>query len=135
MGDFSQNIPAGDPWSIAAQATSGISSYAFLHPAANQGVLPRVDIVDADGHIVYLFELPGADPDKIDLEVSPGELTVRAPLETAEKYAKASFLYQERPKGTFFRLLTPPANVDLENISADYRHGLLEVRFPKKQRT
>lgn len=121
-----------NPWFSAGQFTSGLFNYPFS-PTAPPCVLPRVDILDTGAHIVYLFDLADADPDKLNLEISASEVLLKAPPASPQKYANATLLYQERPKGVYARLLIPPANVDLDNVSAEYRHGLLEVRFPKKQ--
>jgi len=98
-------------------------------------VQPRVDILDLDTHFVYLLDIAGADPEKLDLEISPAEVVINAPLEAAPKYEKANILYQERPKGTYSRLLTLPPHIDLDNVSADFRNGVLEVCLPKKSHT
>lgn len=138
--EFRSHPQGTSPWAGAGQFTSGIFNLSAFNysPGAYTpaySVLPRVDILDTEAHVIYLFELPGAEPDKLSLEISPSEVALNAPMETTARFERAAFLYQERPKGTYARLLTPPPNVDLDNVSADYRYGLLEVRFPKKQRS
>lgn len=98
-------------------------------------VQPRVDILDLDTHFFYVLDMAGADPEKLDLEISSTEVVINAPLEAPLKYEKAKILYQERPKGVYARLLTLPPHIDLDNISADYRNGVLELRLEKKVRT
>jgi len=112
--------------------TSFSTGQPSFHYSPAYTVQPRVDILDLDTHFVYLLDIAGADPEKVDLEISPAEIVINAPLALEPKYQKANILYQERPKGTYTRLLTLPPHIDLDNVSADFRNGILEVRLPKK---
>ncbi|MGE5403676.1 MAG: Hsp20/alpha crystallin family protein [Candidatus Saccharibacteria bacterium] len=95
-------------------------------------ITPRVDVLETENDVIYLFELPGADPDEIDLEIGIGELYLSAPLLEKTYKGQINYLYRERQPGRYFRVLVPPNNADSNTIKADYENGLLEVKFPKK---
>lgn len=106
---------------------------AFM-PHMQPTLIPRVDVLETDDDVIYVFELPGADPDNIELEISRGELYLSAPLQEHDYKGKAQFLYRERQPGRYFRVLIPPPNADGDAAVADYKNGLLEIHFPKINR-
>jgi HSP20 family protein len=79
------------------------------------------------------FDLPGVQPDSIDLDVERNVLTVRA--ERAGKPENGSELIAaERPRGVFSRQLILGDNLDLENIKANYQDGVLTLAVPVAER-
>lgn len=113
--------------------SSGAAQYQHGFPHTGINIVPRLDVVDSDSHIIYIFDIPGADASKLNLEVSPTEVVISAPTETHTPPG-TSLLYQERPKGSYTRIVSPPANVNIDEVSADYKNGVLLVRFPKQKR-
>lgn len=98
-------------------------------------ITPRVDVLETENDVIYVFEMPGADPDEIDLEMGVGELYLSAPLLEKTYKGQVEYLYRERQPGKYFRVLVPPHNADGDTVKADYENGLLEVKFPKKAAT
>lgn len=84
-------------------------------------------------HYVLEFDLPGVDADSIDLTTENGMLTVRAERRTpahGSEQGEPSYLTAERPRGVFTRQLVLGEGVDVEQIAADYRDGVLTVTLP-----
>jgi HSP20 family protein len=75
------------------------------------------------------FDLPGIDPDSIDLTVEKNVLTVRAERRLAAD-ANAEMIVSERPTGSFTRQLFLGETLDSERIQADYRRGVLTLTIP-----
>lgn len=94
-------------------------------------IIPRIDVIETDSSIVFIYDLAGVDGSQINLEVSSSEVAVAAPLATNAGHPNAYYIYQERPKGAYVRLLAPPAGVNLDEVKADFKNGILEVVFPK----
>jgi Molecular chaperone (small heat shock protein) len=82
---------------------------------------------DGDTFLVE-FDLPGVDPDSIDLDVERNVVTVKA--ERAPRDDNAEMIAAERPRGVFSRQLVLGDNLDTEQISADYHKGVLSLRIP-----
>src|SRR3954451_12360611 len=83
---------------------------------------PAVMHVDAerDGDWFYVyFDLPGVDPDSIDLTVERNVLSVRAERRRAQREG-AETVISERPMGTFSRQLFLGETLDTENLEATY---------------
>jgi HSP20 family protein len=74
------------------------------------------------------FDLPGVDPESIDLDVERNVVTVRA--ERPHRASDAELLAAERPRGVFSRQLVLGDNLDTEHISASYDAGVLALRIP-----
>lgn len=103
----------------------------WLGQSAVGTIMPRMDVIETDSSIVYIYDLAGTDGNQLNLEVSASEIALTAPVSASGKYSNASYIYQERPKGSYVRLLVPPAGVNLDEVKADFQNGILEVTFPK----
>ncbi len=75
------------------------------------------------------FDLPGVDPDSVDLTVERNVLTVSA-QRSAELGDSAEVLVAERPQGSFQRQLFLGETLDTDGIAASYEHGVLTVTIP-----
>ncbi|MCL6560474.1 MAG: Hsp20/alpha crystallin family protein [Firmicutes bacterium] len=95
-------------------------------------IVPRMDIIEDPTSFVYIYDLAGADGNQLNLEVSPSEVALTVPVAPSLKPGDAVYIYQERPKGSYARLVSPPVGVDLDKVKADFRNGILEVTFPKR---
>jgi HSP20 family protein len=75
------------------------------------------------------LDLPGVDPDAIELTVEQNVLTIRAErrfdLEEGDEPA-----ISERPQGTFTRQLMLGESLDTDSLEADYDQGVLTLKIP-----
>ncbi len=83
---------------------------------------------DGDRFIVQ-FDLPGIDPESIDLTVEKNVLTVRA-----ERHWEArddqEVVVSERVQGSFSRQLFLGESLDAEHVEASYSNGVLTLSIP-----
>ena len=82
---------------------------------------------DGDTFRVEL-DLPGIDPDNIDLDVENNVVTVKAER-PAPDHGESS-VAAERPRGTFSRQLVLGDNLDTSTITANYDAGVLTLSIP-----
>jgi len=97
---------------------------------------PAVMHVDAerDGDWFYVyFDLPGVDPDSIDLTVERNVLSVRAERKRAGR-PEAEPVISERPMGVFTRQLFLGDTLDTDKLEATYDAGVLTLRIPISER-
>ncbi|MET3806843.1 HSP20 family protein [Nakamurella sp. UYEF19] len=97
------------------------------------GTLARPSAMPMDawreGHeFVVEFDLPGVDPDSIDLDVERNVLTVKAERKPAQ--GDREFVAAERPRGVFSRQLILGDTLDTERVKAAYDGGVLTLRIP-----
>ena len=85
------------------------------------------------GHDFYVhLDLPGINPDSIDLTVEQNVLTVRAERPQTSPEG-AELIVSERPTGSFSRQLFLGESLDAEAIAADYRAGVLTLTIPVRE--
>jgi HSP20 family protein len=104
---FFRGDPGWPPREIARLATPALES--FLR----------------DDQLVIRVDLPGIDPDGIDLTVESNRLTVRG--ERKDVNEDKNRLYKGVTYGRFERSLALPAGLDPETVKATYRDGVLEI--------
>ena len=94
----------------------------------------RVNYMPADayrmGDRFYIHvDLPGVDPDSIDVEIEKNSLTISAERKW-DRDEETQVLLNERPAGSFSRQFYLGEGLDTENIEAGYDHGVLTVSIP-----
>jgi HSP20 family protein len=83
---------------------------------------------------VMCFDLPGVDPQAIDIDVERNMLTVRAERRPVTKADDVQMELSERPLGVFSRQIVLADTLDTERIQADYDAGVLTLRIPIAER-
>jgi HSP20 family protein len=91
-------------------------------------VMPMDAVRHAD-RVFVNFDLPGVDPDSIDLTVERDVLTVTA-TRRFEKSEGDEVLASERPQGTFTRRVLLGESLDTSRLEAAYDHGVLSITIP-----
>lgn len=93
---------------------------------------PRAMPMDAfrsDENLHIAFDLPGVDPDSIDLTVEKNALTVTATR--SFNYSDAEeIVVNERPQGAYSRQVFLGEGLDIDNLEAAYQDGVLYVKVP-----
>ena len=77
---------------------------------------------------VIEFDLPGVQPETLDIDVERNVLTVKA--ERQRRSGDWEVLAAERPTGLFSRQLVLGDNLDLDRVDAAYDNGVLRLRVP-----
>jgi HSP20 family protein len=96
---------------------------------------PPVDLVERDGGYVLRADLPGVDPEDLDIQVENDVLTLKGERRSETGLTSESFLREERPSGRFEVKLSLPPSVDPSGIRASQRAGVLEVVLPSRHPT
>jgi HSP20 family protein len=91
-----------------------------------------MDTVRRDGELVLRFDVPGVDPDKIDVTVDKGVLTVSATREETKTEGENPVV-RERRFGSFTRRVRLSDNLDADAIEASNADGVLEIRIPVRE--
>lgn len=91
-----------------------------------------MDAFEHDGIYTLRFDLPGIDPDNVDLTIENNLLTVTAerPMEEIEE---VTWLLRERPAGVHRREVRLGDRLDTSNLAASYDNGVLTVRIPMRE--
>ncbi len=103
---------------------------------ATSAWIPRVDITEYTDRFELAVDLPGVDPDKVDITLEDGVLSIageRAPPAHRGPNADGETRMRvERGHGRFHRRFVLPETVDGERVQASGRNGVLEITIPKQ---
>jgi HSP20 family protein len=88
-----------------------------------------MDAVRQGDRVFVNFDLPGVDPDGIDVTVERDVLTVSA-TRRFDRAEGDEMLANERPQGTFTRRVLLGESLDTGKLEASYDHGVLTVTIP-----
>ena len=85
------------------------------------------DIYENDEEILLVADFPGVEPDHVDVHLEQGQLDIEGkqvpPVEQA----------QSLPALLFARSFRVPETVDAKGVSAELKHGVLNIRLKKSE--
>ncbi len=98
-----------------------------------QCTYPALNLWEDEGQFHVEAELPGLELTDLEIYVnSENQLTIKGQRQQPE-LEEGIWHRQERSIGGFARTLDLPANVDPEQVSAEFKHGILVITLPKKE--
>lgn len=118
-----------DPWSWPAMARDRWPS--AMRMLSEMPPVPAMDLVESDGHYEVSAELPGLDPENIDITVAAGTLRIKGEKREESDRKEKDHHVSERRYGSFQRVMRLPEDADADAIEATCAKGVLTVRIPK----
>lgn len=94
---------------------------------------PAVDLTEDDKGYAITAELPGLEPDAIEVKVNNGALTISGEKSEEKQENEANYHLSERRWGSFQRTIRMPDNVDRDKIDAQFSQGVLTIHLPKSK--
>lgn len=128
-----------EPWNIINELNSLIEHSVPRHLLGDESKvetsrwLPAVDIKEEPNQYLIYADLPGVDPQKIEISMGNNVLVIKGDRLDLAKTDKKDYYRIERFKGDFYRQFTLPNNADGENIKAVSKNGVLTVTIPKQK--
>jgi HSP20 family protein len=92
-----------------------------------------LDVIERPKQIVVKASAPGVQGDAIEVAIEDNILTIRAERKPDFDDAESVYLVQERPAGSFYRVLRLPETVDSNKIESTYENGVLTINLPKAE--
>lgn len=92
---------------------------------------PSVDISETDEEVRVEAELPGMDPEDIDVSYTGNTLTISGEKRTEKDQKSERYFRKERSYGSFRRSIPLPGAIQEEEIAASFKHGVLQINLPK----
>lgn len=112
-----------------------IETRASGHPFAT-GWRPAVNAYRCDEHFVVFADLAGVPPEAIAVSVEPRRLIIRgarpAPEPGSEPVGLTQLLALEIDQGAFERVLDLPQEINADDLTTEYRDGLLRIQVALK---
>ena len=92
---------------------------------------PKVNVYEYDDKVGIIAEIPGLDKKQLQVEVEDGVLTISGDKHSAFENEGATVLRRELKQSSFCRKFELGELLDGENISANFKDGILSVSVPK----
>jgi HSP20 family protein len=108
-----------------------IPMFAYTEPDFYRIKGPSVDVHETENEIVVSAEIPGVDPDEIDVTVNETSVVLSGEIRQGSEQDKEGYRVMERRYGTFHRTIRLPVEVKPDEAWADYKNGILEIRLNK----
>jgi len=121
-----------EPWNLISQLHKELERNMAEGSTATAEWAPTVDIKEDKDKFVIHADIPGVKPEDIDISMENGVLTIKGEKKTEAETEREDYKRVERTFGSFYRRFSLPDTANSEAISAQSRHGVLELTIPKK---
>lgn len=95
--------------------------------------IPALDVYEAEDRLELTLELPGIDPDAVELTVEDSVLSITGTRQFRSDVSEENYRRVERRYGSFTRSLVLPPTADAEGIKASFDKGVLTIEVPKRE--
>jgi HSP20 family protein len=143
MGMF--RSPWEDPWTASPFSMlrrmqdemdrwfGGIGGFGGFGAGFPQAFTPSVDMRETENEVIVKADIPGVEPEDLEVYYTDNALIIRGEMRREEERDERGVHRAERRYGRFERALPLPAEVNRDQIQANFRNGVLEIRLPKTE--
>jgi HSP20 family protein len=119
-----------DPFQILDQLHGDLGRV-FHGEAATAALSTPIDVTDREGELRVRAEVPGVDPDKLDIQLTGDVLSIRGEKTEESETKEGARTWSERRYGSFARSVQLPCAVDAESVKAEHKHGVVTITLRK----
>ncbi len=94
---------------------------------------PAVDVKEEDKCFLITADIPGVNPEDVDVTMHNGLLTIKGERSDEKKEEKVGYSRVERFSGSFYRRFMLPDTADSDNVKAKTKNGVLEIEIAKNK--
>ena len=94
---------------------------------------PLMNVWSSSDGVVIDAELPGANPDDLDVSVEGDQLTLSGKLNVYDPPEGETYHRRERPAGEFTRTLQLPFRAEAGGVKANFKNGILRLAVPRSE--
>ncbi len=128
------NITRYEPWGLLSQLQRELAhGNAAEGSTATAEWAPAVDIKEEADKFIIHADIPGVNPEEINVNMEDGVLTIKGEKKTEAKTDEEGYKRVERTYGSFYRRFSLPDTANSDAISAQSKHGVLEIVIPKRE--
>jgi HSP20 family protein len=95
--------------------------------------MPSVDVYEEKDSVVVKAELPGMKKEDIEVTLAGDTLTIKGEKKDDKEIKEDDYYRRERSYGSFLRSVALPSEVKGDQIKANFKDGVLEIRLPKTE--
>lgn len=94
---------------------------------------PAVNVWTSEEELVVTAEVPGVNPDDMDISMDGEILTLSGERIAEELDEGTRYLRQERGYGEFSRSIELPYPVNIDQVEATFKNGVLSISLPRAE--
>jgi HSP20 family protein len=100
-----------------------------------EDISPKVNVIDKDEYLLVRAEIPGVEKKDLDIDVTENMVSIRGSRKHEEEEEKGEYYRREISSGAFARSIPLPTEVDPDQVKANFKDGVLQIRLPKTTMT
>ena len=127
-----RDVVAGWIDMVASQGERAIDAFGMRPPG--KPWVPHADVLESAEQVVVHVDLPGVDPQTVEILLVGNMLTVKGDQPEPPARSGETVHRRERPTGTFSRSIALPIPVNPEKVAAESRNGVLTVTLAKEEK-
>jgi len=104
----------------------------LLSETMRTSLLPKLNISETDNKYYIEAELPGVKQNDLELKLDNNILVIKGKTEESKESKERNYFMRERYYGSFQRSLTLPNNINENDITANFKDGILNIEITKK---
>ena len=108
-------------------------SFVFPRNGGFRNTQPSLDLIENDNNFVVKAELPGFNPENVDVRVEGNVLSLRGQVQEESDKQEGEYHVRERRQSSFARSLTLPVPVNADKATAEFDNGVLTLTLPKDE--
>jgi len=92
--------------------------------------MPSIESYAKEGKLFIKVELPGVDPNDLDVSITDRELVIKGERKAEKDETEKDYTYREISYGSFERRFVIPEGVKTDDLKAAFTNGILEISVP-----
>lgn len=92
---------------------------------------PAAELKDHDGSLTLRVSIPGIDRDNVDISVTRDRVKISGKFEHKKENESEGYYISEFNYGEFERTIDLPVPIKNEEVTAEYKDGVLVLELPK----
>jgi HSP20 family protein len=94
---------------------------------------PAAEMSETEDALTLKLEIPGMEAKDLDIDVSKDNVVIRGERKQEEKTEEDGMTRSEFRYGKFERVIPLPIHIDNQNVTAEYKNGILRLSLPKAE--
>jgi HSP20 family protein len=92
--------------------------------------MPNVEVFTGEDEVVVTAELPGIDPEDVEVEITEDSIHLCGESKREEEIREDTYFRSERQYGRFDRTIALPERIKDAEARASFKNGVLTIRAP-----
>jgi HSP20 family protein len=109
----------------------GASTPGLLRKFGSVSNLPAIELKETDTDLILMFAVPGMEAKDLDVQVSENTVSIVGEYKQEKRSDNKGVFHSEFSYGEFKRIVSLPVNVKHEQVTAQFKDGIVTLTLPK----